>query len=67
MEFVSVKKWKPIVKSWTRFSRDGQWVIVKTLVTDVRPVGYYRDLVLGANVTANPGCMEPDESADWCY
>ena len=36
----------PIVESVVTKSEDGQWVLHKTIITDIRPVGYF-EKVLG--------------------
>ena len=49
MELTSKKleqlKKMPIVETVITKSEDGQWVIHKTVITDIKPVSYYEKIV----------------------
>lgn len=35
----------PIVETKINRSKDGKWIIHKTVITDIKPVGYYRQVL----------------------
>lgn len=35
----------PIVETKINRSKDGKWIIHKTIITDIKPVGYYRQVL----------------------
>lgn len=36
---------QPIVEISVRKSEDGKWVIMKTVITDIKPVGYFERIL----------------------
>lgn len=38
----------PIVETKISTSKDGKWVIHKTIITDIKAVNYYRAVIKGA-------------------
>jgi len=36
---------QPIVETSIRKSEDGRWVVMKTVITDIKPVGYFEKIV----------------------
>ena len=36
---------QPIVETKIRKSKDGQWIIHQTIITDIKPVSYYREVL----------------------
>lgn len=35
----------PIVEAQISKSKDGKWIIHRTIITDIKPVGYYREVL----------------------
>jgi hypothetical protein len=35
----------PVVETKIRKSKDGQWIIHQTVITDIKPVAYYREVL----------------------
>lgn len=35
----------PIVETKINRSKDGKWIIHRTIITDIKPVGYYRQVL----------------------
>jgi len=42
----------PIIESFVGLSKDGTKVIQRTIITDIKPVKYYRKMLTDAEVTA---------------
>ena len=40
---------QPIIENSVRKSKDGQWVIHKTVITDIKPVSYFQKVMEGQN------------------
>jgi hypothetical protein len=40
---------QPIIETNISKSKDGQWVIHKTVITDIKPVNYFKKVVEGLN------------------
>ncbi len=38
---------QPIIESSVRKSKNGQWVIHKTVITDIKPVSYFQKVMEG--------------------
>lgn len=38
---------QPIIESSVRKSRDGQWVIHRTVIMDIKPVSYFQKVMEG--------------------
>ena len=38
---------QPIIESSVRKSKDGKWVIHKTVITDIKPVSYFEKVMEG--------------------
>lgn len=38
-------KSKPILETQVRKSKDGQYILHKTVITDIKPVGYFEKIV----------------------
>ncbi len=36
---------EPVVETKIKKSRDGKWVIFKTIITDIKPVSYYEKVL----------------------
>lgn len=45
-------EWKPNVEFFTSLSADGRFVICKTVITAIKPVGYFEKVMQGKGVSA---------------
>ena len=36
---------QPILETSVQISEDKKWIVVKTIITDIRPVSYYRKVI----------------------
>lgn len=44
-ESIAREQRPPIVETKIGRSKDGRWIIHKTIITDIKPVGYYRQVL----------------------
>ena len=45
-------EWKPNVEFFTSLSADGRFVICKTVITAIKPVGYFEKVMQGKSASA---------------
>lgn len=60
-------EWKPQVEFFTSLSADGRFVICKTVITAIKPVGYFEKVMQGkdskpsrSEASANKGATESE-------
>ena len=46
-------EWKPNVEFFTSLSADGRFVICKTVITAIKPVGYFEKVMQGKSAPAS--------------
>ena len=49
---VGKPEWKPNVEFFTTLSADGRFVICKTVITAIKPVGYFQKVMQGKSTPA---------------
>jgi len=49
---VGKPEWKPNVEFFTSLSADGRFVICKTVITAIKPVGYFQKVMQGKTAPA---------------
>ncbi len=41
------EKREPIVETRIKKSKDGKWIVFKTIITDIKPISYYEKVLEG--------------------
>ena len=49
-------EWKPNVEFFTSLSKDGRFVICKTVITAIKPVGYFEKVLSGKDSAVGREC-----------
>ena len=42
-----IQKKHPIIETSIRKSKDGKWLIYKTIITDIKPIAYFKKVLKG--------------------